>query len=65
MMSHPKTVEEVCRSSDLGDLEVCRRLWAFRALGWIAASEPSDAALDGDLEALGLIFGDEQPRPAS
>jgi len=64
MLRHPKSVEELCRSSDLGDLEVCRRLWAFRALGWIApASEPLEAALDGDLEALGLIFGD--PRRAA
>lgn len=57
-MSRPKRVEELCESSDLGDLEICRRLWAFRALGWIA---PSEAALDSDVEALGLIFGTPPP----
>lgn len=55
ILREEKSVEELCRGADLGDLEVCRRLWAFRALGWI---EPlGEPALDSDLEGLGMIFG--------
>ncbi len=70
LLSHSKTVEELCQSNVLPDFEVCRRLWAFRALCWIEAAygdspglehpaapgEP-EVALDTDLEGLGLILG--------
>lgn len=57
MLRHPKSVTEVCEASDMADIAVCRRLWAFRVLGWIRpADEVSE--LDLDLEGLGMILGD-------
>lgn len=57
MMRHPKSIREVCEASDMPDIAVCRRLWAFRALGWVRpADEVSE--LDLDVEGLGMILGD-------
>jgi hypothetical protein len=67
MLQHPKGIEEICASTDLPDMEVCRKLWAFSTLGWVraatVAAAPVDAAsadeeLDMDLEGLGMILGD-------
>jgi hypothetical protein len=57
MMRHPKSIREVCEASDIPDIAVCRKLWAFRVLGWVRpADEVSE--LDLDLEGLGMILGD-------
>jgi hypothetical protein len=65
LLRHPRSVEEVCSASELPDLAVCRRLWAFRLLGWVRRldedprwHDPSDALLDADIESLGLILND-------
>jgi hypothetical protein len=63
LLKNPKTVEEICASSELPDIVVCRRLWAFRLLGFVDAKaaepqEDSTATLDMDLEALGLILSE-------
>jgi hypothetical protein len=65
LLSHSKTVEEICASSELPDIAVCRRLWAFRLLGFVEAlpaepMEDSTADLDMDLEALGLILSEKR-----
>jgi hypothetical protein len=69
LLHHPKRVEEICAASELPDLVVCRRLWAFRLLGWARAhSEAAPdldapyAPLDTDIESLGLIFKDDSRR---
>jgi Domain of unknown function (DUF4388) len=67
LLHHPKRVEEVCDLSALPDLVVCRRLWAFRLLGWARAAAKPVASLDGapyasldaDIEGLGMIFNDD------
>lgn len=57
VLRHPKSLKEVCDVSDLPDIAVCRKLWAFRVLGWVRpADEVSE--LDLDLEGLGMILGD-------
>lgn len=68
LLRHPQNVEDVCAASELPDLAVCRRLWAFRLLGWIRRedddpswNDPSDASLDADIESLGLIRSDSGP----
>jgi hypothetical protein len=66
LLRHPRSLEEICRSSELADMDVCRRLWAFRLLGWIrtqglGSSSPEDA-IDSDIEALGMIWTDEPGR---
>lgn len=68
LLRHPKRVEEICASSELPDLVVCRRLWAFRLLGWARTTSgeapanleaPPYASLDSDIEGLGMILRDE------
>ncbi len=66
LLRHPKRVEEICATSALPDLVVCRRLWAFRLLGWarVASESASNldapyASLDADIEGLGMIFKDD------
>lgn len=63
MLARPKSVPEICRLTVLPDIEVCRRLWDFRALGWVEVPGQNRsgeaAAIDSDLEALGLILGEE------
>ncbi len=56
MLRHPKSVKELCEASDMPDIAVCRKLWAFRVLDWV---RPADeiSELDLDLEGLGMIFG--------
>jgi hypothetical protein len=50
-------------SSDLPDIEVCRRLWAFRCLGWIeqvdVAQEASVAASGAEEATKAEVAGDE------
>jgi hypothetical protein len=60
MLRHPRPIEEICAASELADIAICRRLWAFRLLGWVRA-DPSAAAsdeIDSDIEALGMIWKD-------
>jgi hypothetical protein len=58
MLRHPKDVKELCEATDMPDIDVCRKLWAFRVLDWVRpANEASE--LDLDLEGLGMIFGNE------
>lgn len=40
----PKTIAEVCASSDLSDFDVCQLLWAFRAMGWLTPVDQSSQA---------------------
>lgn len=56
MLRHPKSVKELCEASDMPDIAVCRKLWAFQVLDWV---RPGDeiSELDLDLEGLGMIFG--------
>jgi hypothetical protein len=56
MLRHPKNIKELCESSDLPDIDVCRRLWAFRVLDWVRPADET-ADLDLDVEGLGMIFG--------
>lgn len=67
LLSHPKSIEEICGSSELPDIVVCRRLWAFRLLGWTRIDSPQpeeepEASLDSDLEGLGMILKEEPER---
>ena len=56
MLRHPKDVRELCEASDMPDIAVCRKLWAFRVLDWVRpAGETAD--LDLDVEGLSMIFG--------
>ena len=58
MLRHPKSIKELCEVSDMPDIAVCRKLWAFQVLDWVhPADETSD--LDLDLEGLGMIFGND------
>ncbi len=61
MLRHPKALAEICASSELPDIAICRRLWAFRLLEWVRAdSSPGDSIeIDSDIEALGMILKDE------
>jgi hypothetical protein len=65
MLRHPRPLEEICASSELPDIAICRRLWAFRLLGWVR-TEPLTAGtsdeIDSDIEALGMILKDEPRR---
>ena len=57
MMRNPMSIADVCESTDMPDISVCRKLWAFRVLGWVRpADEVSE--LDLDLDGLGMILGD-------
>jgi hypothetical protein len=66
LLSHPRTLEEICVNSELPDIAVCRKLWAFRLLGWTRvdapAAEEADASLDSDLEGLGMVLTGERLR---
>ncbi len=64
MLRHARTLEEMCQSSDLPDIVICRRLWAFRLLGWIRARQAAAGSdeIDSDVEALGMIWRDESRR---
>jgi hypothetical protein len=69
LLSHPKSIEEICGSSELPDIVVCRRLWAFRLLGWTRIESPQsadepEASLDSDLEGLRMILNGEPLREA-
>ncbi len=56
MMRHPKSIGEICEATDMPDIAVCRKLWAFQVLGWVRpADEVSE--LDLDLDGLGMILG--------
>ena len=59
MLRHPKTVRELCEQSDMPDIAVCRKLWAFRVLDWVRPAGEVDE-LDLDLEGLGMIFGGDE-----
>jgi hypothetical protein len=61
MLRHPKALEEICALSELPDIAICRRLWAFRLLGWVRAEPLSDGSeeIDSDIEALGMIWKDD------
>ncbi len=43
ILTTPMSVEAICTSSALPDIEVCRLLWVFRCLGWIEQVEESRA----------------------
>jgi hypothetical protein len=43
LLSDPLSVEQVCISSPLPDLDVCRHLWIFRCLGWIEQIDGAEA----------------------
>jgi Domain of unknown function (DUF4388) len=64
MLRHPKALEEICGSSELPDIVICRRLWAFRLLGWVRADPfvAGSETIDSDIEALGMILKDEARR---
>ncbi len=68
MLRHPRSLEEICASSELPDIAICRRLWAFRVLGWVRADSIQDSSndpsneIDSDIEALGMIWNDESRR---
>ena len=64
MLRRPRSLEEICASSELPDIAICRRLWAFRLLGWVRADSFAAAAdeIDSDIEALGMILNDESRR---
>ncbi len=64
MLRHPKSLEEICASSELPDIAICRRLWAFRLLGWVRSDPFSSGSdeIDSDVEALGMIWKDESGR---
>ncbi len=64
MLRHPRALEEICGSSELPDIAICRRLWAFRLLGWIRCHplESGPDEIDSDIEALGMIWNDESRR---
>lgn len=60
MLRYPRSLEEICASSELPDIVICRRLWAFRLLGWVRAdSFAAGSEIDSDIEALGMILKDE------
>ncbi len=72
MLNHPKRIDEICAATDMPDIEVCRKLWAFNTLGWIQVAttgegpeEPVDEDMDSDLEGLGMILGDHALRKAT
>jgi hypothetical protein len=59
MLRHPKSLEEICAGSELPDIAICRRLWAFRLLGWVRSGPASGSEeIDSDIEALGMILKD-------
>jgi len=64
MLRRPRSLEEICASSELPDIAICRRLWAFRLLGWVRADPFTGASdeIDSDIEALGMIWKDESRR---
>ncbi len=64
LLRHPRSLEEICVSSELPDIAVCRRLWAFRLLGWVRADPFAAGAdeIDSDIEALGMIWKNESRR---
>jgi hypothetical protein len=64
MLRRARALEEICGSSDLPDIAICRRLWAFRLLGWIRARQtaPGSDEIDSDVRALGMIWRDESRR---
>lgn len=43
MLVHPRSVLQICDGFPSSDLDVCRRLWAFRTLGWV--EKTSEAAV--------------------
>ena len=58
MLRHPKSVKELCEASDMPDIAVCRKLWAFRVLDWV---RPADEISELDLDLEGLRH-DLRPR---
>jgi hypothetical protein len=55
-LRHPRSVKELCEASDMPDIAVCRKLWAFQVLDWVRPADET-SELDLDLEGLGMIFG--------
>lgn len=45
-----RSVEELCAESELNDFEVCRTLWAFRAIGLLKRLEPAQPLDEDGLE---------------
>ena len=56
MLRHPKSIKELCEASDMPDIAVCRKLWAFQVLHWVRPADET-SELDLDLEGLAMIFG--------
>jgi hypothetical protein len=73
ILAQGKRVSEVCDSSPLPDIQVCRHLWAFRCLGWVepgeaeqVASTPEEAvALDGEERPMAPASEPELDAPVS
>jgi hypothetical protein len=60
LLRRPRSLEEICASSELADIAICRRLWAFRLLGWVETDGGASLDdLDSDVEALGMIWNSE------
>ncbi len=59
ILGEAKSVAEICDSSPLPDIQVCRHLWAFRCLGWVEAGEASQVASTPE-EAV-TLEGEGQP----
>ncbi len=55
LLDRPHSVGAVCESSELGDFEICRSLWAFRLVDLIEPA-PNEPGIDDD--GLGLVLGD-------
>ena len=58
MLRHPKSIKELCEASDMPDIGVCRKLWAFQVLQWVRPADET-SELDLDLEGLGMIFDND------
>ena len=64
MLRHPRSLPEICASSELPDIAICRRLWAFRLLEWVRSEAFTSGSIemDSDIEALGMILKGESHR---
>ena len=58
MLRHPNNIKELCEASDMPDIAVCRKLWAFQVLDWVRPADET-SEIDLDLEGLGMIFGND------
>jgi hypothetical protein len=59
ILSQPHSVESVCATSRLPDLDVCRHLWVFRCLGWIEQTDGAEDAASTTADAPELERSEE------